>query len=74
MDEMFIKPEENSTKRRVISAERGTSDGNEGVKIVKRRRRTPPAMTSVRNSGEMMDQSTTGITNKRSSRFRGVSR
>ena len=66
---MFVKSEENSTRKRVVGAVRGSSDGVEEVKIVKRRRRKPPAMASANGGGEMPEQSTTGGIIKRSSMF-----
>jgi len=73
---MSFKSEINENGRRVLSVATGPSEGTEGVKCIKRRRREPalaPTATNGNREGTA-ELSPTGKTIKRSSRFRGVSR
>ncbi|CAL9187360.1 unnamed protein product [Musa hybrid cultivar] len=76
MDVIPVKSETNGTGRRLHGAAvLVPSNGNQVVKVIKRRKREPtlPQIGSDANR-EMIDQSSTCSTMKRSSRFRGVSR
>ncbi|XP_008810103.2 AP2-like ethylene-responsive transcription factor At1g16060 [Phoenix dactylifera] len=75
MDAKLVKSEVNSNGRRLLGMATGPQDGSETVKFVKRRRREPAFLaTATYSNGEIIDQSATSNTTKRSSRFRGVSR
>lgn len=75
---MMVKSEIDDSRRRVVSVAEGPStEGNGGVvKCIKRRRRGPALATTAidGNRETTAQQSPTGSTIKRSSRFRGVSR
>ncbi|URE39358.1 hypothetical protein MUK42_35978 [Musa troglodytarum] len=76
MDVIPVKSETNGAGRRLHGAAvLVPSNGSQVVKVIKRRKREPalPQIGSDANR-EMIDQSSTCSTMKRSSRFRGVSR
>lgn len=76
MDVIPVKSETNGTGRRLHGAAvLVPSNGNQVVKVIKRRKREPTLSQIGSDANrEMIDQSSTCSTMKRSSRFRGVSR
>lgn len=75
MDVMLVKTEVNSSGRQLTGMARHPQGSSPMVKCNKRRRRemASPAI-AAHTIGEVIDQTATNSTVKRSSRFRGVSR